>query len=85
MNPIHAKLGSSVSNALPGFHALSGCDQTGKFAGKGKSVFWKTLMTADKEMLEAFSNLGASELLSEETVHSLEKFVCKLYAPSTDI
>ena len=82
LNSIHKTLGSSVTNALPGFHAFSGCDQTGKFAGKGKSVFWKTLMNASEETLQAFSNLGASEILSEETFQRLETFVCKLYAPN---
>ncbi|MEW8548339.1 MAG: hypothetical protein AB2693_32955 [Candidatus Thiodiazotropha sp.] len=85
LNTIYNILGSSVTSALPGFHAFSGCDQTGKFAGKGKQVFWKTLMNADEETLQAFSNLGTSEIISEEIVQRLEKFVCKLYAPNMTV
>ena len=54
LNPVHEKLGNSVANALPGFHALSGCDQTGKFAGKGKLLFWKSLKSANEDIVEAF-------------------------------
>ena len=39
LNPIHEKLSNSVEKVLPGFHNLSGCDQTGEFAGKGKLLF----------------------------------------------
>ena len=82
LSPIHEKLGNSIANALPGFHAMSGCDQTGKFAGKGKLLFWKSLMSANEEMVEAFCDLGSSKQVSEKTIQGLEKFICKLYAPS---
>ena len=32
-----------MTSALPGFHAFSGADQTGHFAGKGKLTCWQTL------------------------------------------
>ena len=85
LKPIYETLGISICNALPGFHALSGCDQTGKFAGKGKLLFWKSLMSANEEMMEAFCDLGSSNNLSDKTVQNLEKFICRLYAPSLTV
>lgn len=85
LNAIYKCLGSAITNALPGFHAFSGCDQTGRFAGKGKLLFWKALMNANEETLETFNNLGVTETLSEETVQVLEKFVCKAYAPNMNV
>ena len=31
--PLHEVVGEDLVNALPGFHALSGCDQTGTILG----------------------------------------------------
>ena len=41
--PIHtvvAQLGPAKSSALPAFHALTGCDTTSSFFGKGKKTAW---------------------------------------------
>ena len=42
LRPIVEALGPNRTAALPGFHALSGADNTGSFAGKGKLACWKT-------------------------------------------
>ena len=34
-----------ISKALLGFHALSGCDQTGKFPGYSKNSSWDVFVT----------------------------------------
>ena len=36
-------LGAAKVEALPGFHAVSGADVTGRFAGKGKLTGWQAL------------------------------------------
>ena len=36
LKPIYDALGPMKAAALPGFHAISGCDNTGSFSGKGK-------------------------------------------------
>ena len=41
--PAHAiaqSLGQSKAMALPAFHALTGCDTTSTFFGKGKKTAW---------------------------------------------
>ena len=38
INSISANLGPEKSVALPVFHAISGCDMTSAFRGKGKKV-----------------------------------------------
>ena len=40
-------------------------------------------MSANEEMVEAFCELSSSKEISEKTFQNLEKFICKLYAPST--
>ena len=35
-----AQLGPAKSSALPAFHALTGCDTTSSFFGKGKKTAW---------------------------------------------
>ena len=51
LSPIFNVLGSAKVEALPGFLAFTGADQTGKFTGKGKLMCWKTFMkcTSDND------------------------------------
>ena len=51
-NAIFATLGDSRSQALPVFHALTGCDTTSAFRGKEKSA-WQALQ-AYEEVIETF-------------------------------
>jgi hypothetical protein len=51
LSPIHQSLGPDKASALPGFHAFSGADQTGKFAGKGKISGWKVFSSASPEIV----------------------------------
>ena len=83
--PIVEALGPSKSAALPAFHALSGADNTGSFAGKGKVTCWKVFQEASEEIYEAMANLGTNVIPSEETFSELEKFVCQLCLPSKKI
>ena len=80
--PIVEALGPSKLAALPAFHALSGADNTGSFAGKVKVTCWKVFQEASEEIYEAMANLGTNVTPSEETFSELEKFVCQLYLPS---
>ena len=41
INRICASLGEQKSRSLPVFHALTGCDTTSAFNGKGKRSAWK--------------------------------------------
>jgi len=42
LGPIVHALGTAKAAALPGFHAFSGTDVTGRFAGKGKLNYYGT-------------------------------------------
>jgi len=70
---------------LPGFHAFSGADVTGRFAGKGKLNCWKALRRFSEEVVSAFAALGTSEELSANTESAIEAFVCQLYESGTTV
>ena len=65
--------------ALLGFHAISGCDQTGKFSGFAKKSCWETFMTSPIEVLNTLASLGTSNVPSDLEFTSLEAFVVQLY------
>jgi hypothetical protein len=64
--------------ALIGFHAVTGNDYTSAFFGKGKNKCWK-IMKGKQEFVTAFQEMGNGWTLSENSIDSFEKFVCKLY------
>ena len=61
LQPIVHSLGTHKIAVLPARHALSGADNTGSFAGKGKATGWKTFQEASQEIITALANLGANE------------------------
>ena len=65
--PIVHALGITKTAALPGFHALTGADQTGRFAGKGKLTCWQALRRCSVEVVSAFAALGTSNEVTAET------------------
>ena len=73
--------------ALPGFHAISGCDNTGSLSGKAKATFWKAFKHASDDSLQALGALGSREvkLPSFETCDAIEKFICGACQPKADI
>ena len=82
LKPIYNALGEEKVNALPGFHAFTGSDTTGAFAGKGKLSCWKAFQQCDTNILQAFANLGLDATPSNGIFDALERFVCKLYMPN---
>ena len=53
-------LGDAKSQVLVGFHAFTGCDQTGKFNDHAKQSCWNTFITSLKKIIDAFMLLGNS-------------------------
>ena len=49
--PISLALGQHHSEAILGFHAMSGCDTTGKLFGKSKATLWTVFMQCDESVL----------------------------------
>ena len=82
---IYEELGPAKAAALPGFHALTGADITGSFAGKGKLQCWKIFNQADEDVIQAFTDLGSSKEISENICIAIEKYVCRLYHPKSKI
>lgn len=81
LQPIYNALGRQKADGLLGFHALTGSDTTGRIVGKGKATCWKAYTNANEHIWTAFSQLGKTEHLLEQTQDALEEFVCALYAP----
>lgn len=79
--PIRQALGEHHSEAIIGFHALSGCDTNGRIFGKSKTTWWAVFMLCDESILVALSQLGMNYELSSQVLHKCEEFVCKLLSP----
>ena len=84
LQKIHSNLATNIFQALLGFHALSGCDQSGRFSGFSKESCWKTLLNLPEVVLHAVSKLGSPEMLFVLAIclnnfETLEQFVIRLY------
>ena len=55
-----------------------GSDYTPCFKDKGKVRPFK-IMQGNQSYMKAFKDLGSSEVIHEETLSALEKFVCQVY------
>ena len=75
---VRSNVGDSMSNAMLGFHALTGCDSTSAFFGKGKRSAFNVLKKSPASQ-EALAQLGSSFTASSELVNACEEFVCRLY------
>ena len=71
-------IGEEKCAALLGFHAITDCDQTGSFNGFSKEKCWKSFMSSDVLILNAFSNLGSN--LDNSVKDGIENYVIRLYA-----
>jgi hypothetical protein len=67
--------------ALLGYHCFTGCDSISTFCGRGK-LKPLTILGQDLLHVEALSELGVSQVLSEHTAALLERFVCHMYGKS---
>lgn len=85
LGPIAHALGPAKVAALPAFHALTGADNTGCFAGKGKLKCWKAFEDCDSSILNALGNLGNEAQPDAVIKDAIGRFVCQLYVPKTDI
>ncbi|MES9882593.1 MAG: hypothetical protein ABW185_17120, partial [Sedimenticola sp.] len=82
LKPVYNAIGPAIADALPSFHAFTGCDTCGKFHGKGKLTCWNCLLKQPRRTIDAFATLGRSETISEDIRTALEGFVCSLYRKS---
>lgn len=84
LSPIYEELGRLRSDSLLGFHVLSGADVTGSFSRKGKISFWYAFLAADDVLID-LSNLGKRETVDKETSAAVERFICQVHVPKTEI
>ena len=73
-------MGQDKCEALPFFHAFTGCDQTSSFYGRGKDTRWTTWMTSSYVQLT-----HAFKVLSDIVLNTaLEKFTVHMYDRTLD-
>ena len=80
---ISRSIGTALSEALPAFHTLTGCDSTSSLAKIGKAKAWKFLKINAEEFCELLE-LGNSEHVSTETLENVRLFLCMLYDTKTE-
>ena len=84
IDALSTRLGRTVSGALLGLHALTGCDSTSTFKRRGKKSALDLLKSCHGQgFCIGLADLGKHFSVSE-TLHKLcEKFVCLLYRSGT--
>ena len=85
LQPIVRALGPLKTAALPSFQDLTGADNTGSFAKKGKPTCWGVFNEAHDDVIQALSQLSTSDLPSHETLEAVEKLLCQLFLSKRDI
>ncbi|KAK3722371.1 hypothetical protein QZH41_013693 [Actinostola sp. cb2023] len=83
LKPIYEELGQHRAAALPGFHSITGADNTGSFVGKGKLSCWKVFEESSQDIITALRDLGTTANPTETTFNAIEKLICKLYDANT--
>lgn len=79
--PIHQYaeiLGNPICQALPFWHALTGCDTVSRFANCGKMTAWKTWL-AYPEATQCFTKLLSLTELTSDDMDIIQRFVVLLY------
>ena len=85
--PIHdicEHLGNPLTRLLLPFHALTGCDSTSCFKGRGKKSGWK-LLTAEPEMYLGLMELGERFDMPAATRTKTTELVCRMYQPKSEV
>jgi len=82
--PVHDivhKLGPSRAKALPAFHAITGCDTTSAFFGKGKKTAWAVWQSIPELTLPLELLSCPNPTLETINTHTsvLQRFVLLLY------
>ena len=71
-------LTSRVCDALPSFHALTGCDYTASFMRKAK---WRPfqIMKNSEIFTAAISKLGDTDVIDQDVSAVVEEYLCSVY------
>ena len=78
LRTLHGHLDLELCTSHLGFHALTGYNQTGKFAGFTRKTCLKVLVVASPHVSSAFRSIGRCEI-SDEIKAGLEELVLEFY------
>ena len=84
--PVHSIVRSlgPKSNALPFFHAFTGCDTVSAFVGKGKLTAWQAWNVLEN-VTETFCKLSQPcDTLTVDDIDNIEEFVVIMYDRSSE-
>ena len=73
-----SELERKITDALPSFHALTGCDSTSSFSGIGKAKAFKVLKS-NESVIDAMAILGEEENVFPIVENTIQEYVCCLY------
>ena len=87
INAIYEEIGANTAQALPVFHAFSGCDTTSSFHGKGKRSVWEAWKSFP-EVTSAFLFIAENPFKAVDITFphfmTLERFTVILYDKTSD-
>ena len=87
INAIYEEIGANTAQALPVFHAFSGCDTTSSFHGKGKRSVWEAWKSFP-EVTSAFLFIAENPFKAVDNTSphfmTLERFTVILYDKTSD-
>lgn len=75
---LYDSLGELLCRALPGFHALTGCDYNPSFYRKGKQRPY-SILKKNENYIKAFTDVGDPSCNEKNVFQVLEDFVCHIY------
>jgi hypothetical protein len=79
VNHIAHTVGPDLAEALPAFHAFTGCDTTSSFVRKGKRGPYKLLST-NENFISLFKDFGSTmNWMNSANWNKLQQFVCSMY------
>ena len=78
MHEISIELGQELTSVLLAFHAVTGCDSTSYFKGRGKKRSLSILRNST-DKFQSLKNLGDVFPLTNELISVCESFICRLY------
>ena len=77
---IYEKLGKEKSEALIKWHALTGCDCTGRIQGKTKVNCLSKFMAPEKSVIQDIGGLGVGTEPTEDVISGCMKFLMSLFS-----
>lgn len=78
VSKLYEVLGRNISEALPAFHALTGCDYNPAFFRKGKNRPFTVIRTST-DFTDSFIQMSTLSDNREDIFAKIEQFICNMY------